>query len=227
MAAAELAADRVLADHRGLVLAVVRAAALGGRHRATRPATPEKQPVTADEMASAIARVEVELDAALSSLDGWAESAAWRAKRIASPSCGTRWRHKRRGFVRWMNCWRGPPRDMRLKSARARHFPRLAIRLREKRSSGGRRVSKLGAEHGAAGRIRRQAHADLMATLAWISELASMIHLAKFTGARPRVPRSLVAQIAAAVEGVSAVSWPEPNETATDRRDKPTQAAHV
>ena len=42
---------------------------------AREPATPEEQPVTADEMASAIARVEVELDAALSSLDGWAESA--------------------------------------------------------------------------------------------------------------------------------------------------------
>src|SRR5262249_8125470 len=57
--------------------------------------------------------------------------------------------------------------------------------------------------------IRRRAHADLMATLAWIRELVSMIHLAKFTGAPASRTEELVAQIAAAVEGVSLVGWPD------------------
>ena len=51
--------------------------------------------------------------------------------------------------------------------------------------------------------VRRQTHADLMATLAWIRELVSMMHLAKFTGAPASRTESLMAQIAAAVEGVS------------------------
>ncbi len=49
----------------------------------------------------------------------------------------------------------------------------------------------------------------LMATSAWIRELVSMIHLAKFTGAPASRAEELVAQIAAAVEGVSAIAWQE------------------
>jgi hypothetical protein len=65
--------------------------------------------------------------------------------------------------------------------------------------------------------IRRAAYTDLMATLAWIRELVSMIHLAKFTGAPAARAEELVAQIAAAVAGISAVKlhenstlWPGP-----------------
>jgi hypothetical protein len=57
--------------------------------------------------------------------------------------------------------------------------------------------------------VRRRSHADLMATLAWIRELVSMIHLAKFTGAPAARTEELVAQIAAAVEGVSQVGQQE------------------
>ena len=46
-----------------------------------------------------------------------------------------------------------------------------------------------------------------MGTLAWVRELVSMIHLAKFTGAPASRAEELVAQIAAAVEGISAVTW--------------------
>ena len=56
-------------------------------------------------------------------------------------------------------------------------------------------------------RVRRHAYDDLMGTLAWVRELVSMIHLAKFTGAPASRAGELVAQIAAAVEGVSAVTW--------------------
>ena len=48
-----------------------------------------------------------------------------------------------------------------------------------------------------------------MGTLAWVRELVSMIHLAKFTGAPASRAEELVAQIAAAIEGISAVTWQE------------------
>jgi hypothetical protein len=55
--------------------------------------------------------------------------------------------------------------------------------------------------------VRSRAFDDLMGTLAWVRELVSMIHLAKFTGAPPSRAEELVAQIAAAIEGISAVTW--------------------
>ncbi len=55
--------------------------------------------------------------------------------------------------------------------------------------------------------VRNQAFEDLMGTLAWVRELVSMIHLAKFTGAPASCAEELVAQIAAAIEGISAVTW--------------------
>ena len=57
--------------------------------------------------------------------------------------------------------------------------------------------------------VRSRAYEDLMGTLAWVRELVSMIHLAKFTGAPASRAEELVAQIAAAVEGISAVTWQE------------------
>ena len=57
--------------------------------------------------------------------------------------------------------------------------------------------------------VRDRAYEDLMGTLAWVRELVSMIHLAKFTGAPASRAEELVAQIAAAVEGISAVTWQE------------------
>jgi hypothetical protein len=54
-------------------------------------------------------------------------------------------------------------------------------------------------------------HADLVGTLAWVRELVTMIHLARFSGAPAARIEELVAQIAAAVEGLSEVSaWREP-----------------
>ena len=60
--------------------------------------------------------------------------------------------------------------------------------------------------------IRRRAYEDLMGTLAWVRELVSMIHLAKFTGAPASRAEELVAQIAAAVEGLSELTWQEERE---------------
>ncbi len=56
-----------------------------------------------------------------------------------------------------------------------------------------------------------------MGTLAWVRELVSMIHLAKFTGAPAARAEELVAQIAAAVEGISAVTWQEAGPQSMNR----------
>jgi hypothetical protein len=64
--------------------------------------------------------------------------------------------------------------------------------------------------------IRKRMHADLIGTLAWVRELVTMIHLAKFSGAPAARAEELVAQIAAAVQGLSEVSaWREQEELAT------------
>jgi hypothetical protein len=55
--------------------------------------------------------------------------------------------------------------------------------------------------------VRNRAYEDLMGTLAWVRELVSMIHLAKFTGAPASRAEELVAQIAASVEGLTELSW--------------------
>ena len=58
--------------------------------------------------------------------------------------------------------------------------------------------------------LRNQMHADLVGTLAWVRELVTMIHLAKFSGAPAARAEELVVQIAAAVQGLSEVSaWRE------------------
>ena len=54
--------------------------------------------------------------------------------------------------------------------------------------------------------LARRARIDLLTTLAWIRELVSMIHLAKFTGQPAARAEELVAQIAAAVESLSAAT---------------------
>lgn len=148
----------------------------------------------ADRMAAAIAQVELELDAALSSLDGWAENVLAREKH-------------RLGELR---------SALALQAARIREMdsliagfdedlePALAIvsggeandRCQQSERSRRENLSRLRG-------VRRQAHDDLMGTLAWVRELVSMIHLAKFTGAPASRAEELVAQIAAAVEGVS------------------------
>ena len=57
--------------------------------------------------------------------------------------------------------------------------------------------------------VRDRTFQDLLGTMAWVRELVSMIHLAKFTGAPPARAEELVAQIAAAVEGLSELTWQE------------------
>jgi hypothetical protein len=158
------------------------------------PATQEP----CDELTAAIARVEAELDAAFSSLDGWAEdvlaheAGRLRELRTALTAQATRIREMDRLLD-------GPEVEPA--------GPDDTVTTAE---AGGRRSQSERARRANFERLRRvrcHAYDDLMATLAWVRELVSMIHLAKFTGAPASRAGELVAQIAAAVEGVSAVTW--------------------
>ena len=52
--------------------------------------------------------------------------------------------------------------------------------------------------------VRDQLDEDLMTTLAWVRELVTMIHLAKYTGAPASRAAEILRQIASATEGLSA-----------------------
>lgn len=51
--------------------------------------------------------------------------------------------------------------------------------------------------------VRQQAEADLLASLAWVRELASRIHLARFTDAGTARAQGLLRELAAAIETLS------------------------
>jgi hypothetical protein len=165
----------------------------------------ESRPIAAiDSLARAIEQVESELDAALGSLDGWAEEAladegrrlqelrsAWRsqAERIRqldallADSSGA----NDYPLTPEAAATSSPPTDRRLRSDHAR-------------AANIRRLHEL----------RKRLLDDLLGTLAWVRELVTMIHLAKFSGAPASRADELVSQIAAAVEGLSeASSWSE------------------
>lgn len=162
-----------------------------------------------DELDAAIARVEAELESAFSSLDGWAED-------VLAHEAG------RLGELR---------AALTAQAARIREMDRLLAGIeiepadpattaeagdRRSRSERARR-----ANFERLRRVRRHAYDDLTGTLAWVRELVSMIHLAKFTGAPASRAGELVAQIAAAVEGVSAVTWQGGTPAADDVEDDP------
>ena len=159
------------------------------------------QAAPCDEMATAIAQVEVELDTALRSLDGWAEDV------LAAE-------HDR--FAELRTAWRQ-------QAERVRELDRLLAQTSFDVTSSEPNATSAEAESPTVNRIltcertrtenllklkhvRQQLHDDLMATLAWVRELVTMIHLAKYTGAPASRAAELVQQIAAAVEGLSEVT---------------------
>lgn len=148
-----------------------------------------------DDMSAAIARVEEELDRALQTLDGWTEGAlsletarfdelrhAWhvQAERI-------------RELSRLLDSAAGD--ELPAGDAQSPGAERLRHSERARREN----IERLRA-------LRRRMHDDLLGTLAWVRELVTMIHLAKYTGAPASRAEELVSQIAAAVEGLSEVS---------------------
>jgi hypothetical protein len=161
-----------------------------------------------DDMAVAIAQVDGELQAAMSSLGGWAEGVLTREKgrldelRAAWTAQVQRIREMDRLLSMPENSTRlaGDGVNQRLlhsEQARQRNMERVHC-------------------------LRDRAYDDLMATLAWVRQLVSMIHLAKFTGAPASRAEDLVAQIAAAVEGLSEVTWlDEPVSDSSEAAESP------
>jgi DNA repair exonuclease SbcCD ATPase subunit len=151
-----------------------------------------------DGLAAAISQVETELDAALEGLDGWAEDvlnseqhrleelrAAWKAQADR---------------IRSIDQLLAEP------SARTDSLAEVSAEVASARQSEKTRQENIRQ----LSNLRKRMHADLVGTLAWVRELVTMIHLAKFSGAPAARAEELVAQIAAAVQGLSEVSsWRE------------------
>ncbi|HEY1784507.1 MAG TPA: hypothetical protein VGG30_03125 [Pirellulales bacterium] len=190
---------------------------LSARRAGRPPDPPVQQP---DAMAAAIADVERELDTALANLDGWAESALAREKgRIAELRAALSAQARRIHEMDVLLAEVAGTSETGARDAVATG-PTIAVddtaepaaadqaalgRCRRSEQARAQNLARLAA-------VRRQTHADLMATLAWIRELVSMMHLAKFTGAPASRTEELMAQIAAAVEGVSDAGWRSADE---------------
>jgi len=158
----------------------------------------DNQSAPKDSLALAISQVEGELDAALEGLDGWAEDvlnseqhrleelrAAWKAQADR---------------IRQIDELLVEP------AARTDSLAEVAADVASARQSEQTRKDNIRQ----LSLLRSRMHADLVGTLAWVRELVTMIHLAKFSGAPAARAEELVAQIAAAVQGLSEVSsWRE------------------
>jgi hypothetical protein len=160
-----------------------------------------------DAMFRAISQVEAELETALASLDGWVEDVL---------------AHEAGRFQELNKAWLA-------QAERIREMDRLLATADAADGQAAPNVTGEGASdryrHSEETRranlarlrgVRNQAFLDLMGTLAWVRELVSMIHLAKFTGAPASRAEELVAQIAAAIEGISVVTWQERGPESND-----------
>ncbi|BBO35726.1 hypothetical protein [Lacipirellula parvula] len=181
-------------------LPMLLSAGQGGEEEARSNAPREESdgPIECDALAAAIAQVEAELDAALQGLDGWAEDVL---------NC------EERRLVELRSAWRAQAERIRqldrLLGETAAHVDPLAAAAAE--IGAARHSEEVRRENlRQLAELRKQLHADLIGTLAWVRELVTMIHLAKFSGAPAARAEELVVQIAAAVQGLSEVSaWRE------------------
>ncbi len=155
-----------------------------------------------DAMARRIAQVDGELVAALASLDGWAEGAIAR-ERLRIDELRTAWNAQAKRI-----------RDMDGVLAAAEPDPHADTAPEAPSDAPNDEPSTRAAQSARARRgnlarlrqVRDRAESDLATTLASVRELVSMIHLAKFTGEPASRADELLAQIAAAVEGLSEVA---------------------
>jgi hypothetical protein len=168
---------------------------------ATNSKTVQPAVASQDSLSAAISQVEAELDTALEGLDGWAEDVL-NSEQHRLQELRTAWKaqaERIRQLDRLLAAQesRGDsPWDAAAEVDKARQSEKVR---REN-------IRQLGS-------LRKQMHADLIGTLAWVRELVTMIHLAKFSGAPAARAEELVAQIAAAVQGLSEVSaWRDQEE---------------
>jgi len=151
----------------------------------SRVADSEASPL--DPIATEIDRVESELEAALRTLDGWAEGTlALENARFDELSHAWRVQAQR---IRELGELLSATED----SATESHSTTPSVRARRDN------IARLKQLH-------QRMQNDLLGNLAWVRELVTLIHLAKYTGAPASRAEELVAQIAAAVEGLSEVS---------------------
>lgn len=155
----------------------------------------------ADGIDTAIAQVDAELEAAINSLDGWASDVLTREKKRLDELrfAWTVQAERIREMDRLLNSTADALSDEQaIGPENSSNCDRLNQSLRARQQNFARLRQ-----------VKQRAHDDLMGTLAWVRELVSMIHLAKFTGAPASRAEELVAQIAASVEGLSAATWKE------------------
>ena len=151
-----------------------------------------------DALSAAISQVEAELDAALDGLDGWAEDVL-NSEQHRLEELRTAWKAQA-DRIRQLDRLLAEP------AARTDSLAEVAADVERARQS--EKVRRENIRQLAT--LRNQMHADLIGTLAWVRELVTMIHLAKFSGAPAARAEELVVQIAAAVQGLSEVSaWRE------------------
>jgi hypothetical protein len=166
------------------------------------PAAPSEK-ACQDALTAAISQVEAELDAALQGLDGWAEDVLnSEQQRLNELRLAWKLQAER---IRQLDRLLAEPAACADPLAEAAAEIGKARRSEEVRRENIRQLAAL----------RNQMHADLIGTLAWVRELVTMIHLAKFSGAPAARAEELVVQIAAAVQGLSEVSaWRDHEEAA-------------
>ena len=163
----------------------------------------EHQPVPEDELTVAISQVEKEFEAALKGLDGWAEnvlsSEQYRLEELRSA-----W-NVQADRIRELDLLLAQPDANPDSLSQMTDNNQRVLQSEETRQENIHHLKK----------IRNQMHVDLLGTLAWVRELVTMIHLAKFSGAPASRAEELIAQIAAAVEGFSEVNTWKNEEQST------------
>lgn len=151
---------------------------------------PEPERDIEDEMDAVIARADEELTAALDGLRGWAEHVLRReGGRVEELRLAWKAQAER---IREMDALLSRP-DVLPPAAEGAAASDRVQQLERARRINRERLRQM----------RRQAHEDLLANLAWVRELASMIHLAKFSGEPAARAEELVARLAAAIEGIT------------------------
>jgi hypothetical protein len=154
-----------------------------------------------DEISIAIRQVEAELDLALGSLEGWAD-AAWSREERRFEELRAAW-YAQAAKIRELDALLEQPTFVASPPAPMPTPEKPGDRVLQSERARRENIARLRA-------VRQRLHDDLINTLAWVRELVTMIHLAKYTGAPASRAEELVLQIATAVEGLSEVaSWKE------------------
>jgi hypothetical protein len=155
-----------------------------------------------DDLADAIQQIEAELDLALASLGGWSDAVLAREQHRFE-ELRAAW-HAQADKIRELHILLGSMAPTAGTNTSGTAYPsdRIAASYRVRQAN----IERLQA-------LCNQYRADLMNTLAWVRELVTMIHLARYTGAPASRAEELVMQIAMSIEGISEVAgWHDGEE---------------